>query len=45
MAITVSEVAAAHVSRQLNQRGTGIGIRVGVRTSGCSGLALCAGVC
>ncbi|MCB1661499.1 MAG: iron-sulfur cluster assembly protein IscA [Pseudomonadales bacterium] len=39
MAITVSEAAAAHVSRQLNQRGTGIGIRVGVRTSGCSGLA------
>lgn len=39
MAITVSEAAAAHVSRQLNQRGKGLGIRVGVRTSGCSGLA------
>ncbi len=39
MAITVSESAAAHVSRQLNKRGTGVGIRVGVRTSGCSGLA------
>lgn len=39
MAITVSATAAAHVSRQLDQRGKGIGIRVGVRTSGCSGLA------
>ncbi len=39
MAITVSESAAAHVSRQLENRGKGLGIRVGVRTSGCSGLA------
>lgn len=39
MAITVSEAAAAHVLRQLDKRGKGVGIRVGVRTSGCSGLA------
>lgn len=39
MAITVSESAAEHVSRQLDKRGKGLGIRVGVRTSGCSGLA------
>ncbi len=39
MAITVSESAAEHVSRQLGKRGKGLGIRVGVRTSGCSGLA------
>lgn len=39
MAITVSEAAAAHVVRQLDRRGKGLGIRVGVRTSGCSGLA------
>jgi len=39
MAITVSESAAVHVARQLEQRGKGLGIRVGVRTSGCSGLA------
>lgn len=39
MAITVSEAAAAHVARQIDRRGKGLGIRVGVRTSGCSGLA------
>ena len=39
MAITMTETAAAHVSKHLVQRGKGLGIRVGVRTSGCSGLA------
>ncbi|MEO8487882.1 MAG: iron-sulfur cluster assembly protein IscA [Betaproteobacteria bacterium] len=39
MAITVTETAAKHVARQLERRGKGIGLRVGVRTSGCSGLA------
>ena len=39
MTITVTEKAAKHVARQLERRGKGIGLRLGVRTSGCSGLA------
>jgi iron-sulfur cluster assembly protein len=39
MTITVTEAAANHVRRQLEGRGSGLGIRVGVRTSGCSGMA------
>lgn len=37
--IRLTEAAAAHVQRQLVQRGRGEGLRVGVRPSGCSGLA------
>ncbi|MBP3060934.1 MULTISPECIES: iron-sulfur cluster assembly protein IscA [Pseudomonadaceae] len=39
MAITMSEAAARHVQRSLDGRGKGEGIRLGVRTTGCSGLA------
>ena len=39
MAITMTEAAAQHIRRQLAQRGKGQGIRLGVRTSGCSGMA------
>ena len=39
MAITLTERAASHVSGFLLQRGKGIGLRLGVRTTGCSGLA------
>lgn len=39
MAITLTENAARHVGAQLARRGKGVGLRVGVRTSGCSGLA------
>jgi len=39
MAITLSERAAGHVSRYLERRGKGVGLRLGVRTTGCSGLA------
>jgi len=39
MAITMTAKAAEHVSKHLAQRGKGLGVRVGVRTSGCSGLA------
>ena len=39
MAITLTEQAAARVSRFLENRGTGVGVRLGVRTSGCSGMA------
>ncbi len=39
MAITVSEAAARHVNRYLSKRGKGLGVRLGVKTTGCSGLA------
>lgn len=39
MAVTMTEAAAEHIRRQLTQRGKGLGIRLGVRTSGCSGMA------
>jgi iron-sulfur cluster assembly protein len=37
--ITMTESAAKHVSGFLAKRGKGIGIRLGVKTSGCSGMA------
>ena len=37
--ITVTEAAAKKIRQQLERRGTGVGIRVGVKTTGCSGLA------
>jgi iron-sulfur cluster assembly protein len=37
--ITLSELAAEKVKTQLERRGKGLGIRVGVKNSGCSGLA------
>jgi iron-sulfur cluster assembly protein len=37
--ITLTEQAAKHVSNFLAKRGKGIGIRLGVKTSGCSGMA------
>jgi iron-sulfur cluster assembly protein len=39
MAITMSESAAQRVQNFLQNRGKGIGLRLGVRTSGCSGMA------
>jgi iron-sulfur cluster assembly protein len=39
MTITVTEAAARHVLKFLDNRGKGVGIRLGVRTSGCSGMA------
>ena len=39
MAITLTESAAKHVASHLAKRGKGVGLRLGVRTSGCSGLA------
>jgi iron-sulfur cluster assembly protein len=39
MSITLTENAARHVSNYLAKRGKGIGLRLGVRTTGCSGLA------
>jgi len=37
--ITVTEQAAKKIKSNLTKRGSGIGIRIGVRTTGCSGLA------
>jgi len=39
MAITLTETAAARVQKFLANRGKGIGLRLGVKTSGCSGMA------
>lgn len=39
MAITMTERAAEHVASFLSRRGKGIGLRLGVRTTGCSGMA------
>lgn len=39
MAITITEAAARRVATFLENRGKGIGLRLGVRTSGCSGMA------
>ena len=39
MAVTLTESAAKHVAKYLEKRGKGIGLRLGVRTSGCSGVA------
>ena len=39
MSVTLSESAARQVARYLENRGKGIGLRLGVRTTGCSGMA------
>ena len=39
MAVTLTTAAARHVADFIANRGKGEGIRVGVKTSGCSGLA------
>jgi iron-sulfur cluster assembly protein len=39
MGITLSDSAAERVQRFLTNRGKGLGLRLGVKTSGCSGMA------
>ena len=39
MAVTLTEAAARHVNKYLSKRGKGVGVRLGVKTTGCSGLA------
>ncbi|MDH3210043.1 MAG: iron-sulfur cluster assembly accessory protein, partial [Burkholderiaceae bacterium] len=39
MAVTLTEAAAGHVKRFIDKRGKGLGVRLGVKTTGCSGLA------
>jgi iron-sulfur cluster assembly protein len=37
--IQVTEIAAEKIKKAMLRRGQGVGIKVGVRTTGCSGLA------
>ncbi len=37
--ITLTENASNKIKENLSKRGTGVGIRLGVKTTGCSGLA------
>lgn len=39
MCVTLTEAAAKHVQKYLARRGKGVGLRLGVKTSGCSGMA------
>ena len=39
MAVSLTEAAARHVTKYLAKRGKGVGVRLGVKTTGCSGLA------
>jgi len=39
MAITLTDAAANRVTGFLANRGKGVGVRLGVRTTGCSGMA------
>ena len=37
--ITVTDTASKRIKQNLHKRGKGVGIRLGVKTTGCSGLA------
>ncbi|NCW75131.1 MAG: iron-sulfur cluster assembly accessory protein, partial [Gammaproteobacteria bacterium] len=39
MAITLTEKAAQRVEKYLQSRGKGVGLKLAVKTSGCSGMA------
>ena len=39
MGVTLSDRAAEHIKGYLEKRGKGLGLRLAVRTTGCSGLA------
>ena len=39
MSISLTEAAASHVQTFIDRRGKGVGLRLGVRNSGCSGMA------
>ena len=39
MAVTMTQAAATHVQNFLTKRGKGMGLRLGVKTTGCSGMA------
>jgi iron-sulfur cluster assembly protein len=37
--ITLTNIAAKKIKQQLEKRGQGLGIKIGIKTTGCSGLA------
>ena len=39
MSVTLSEPAARHIANFIAKRGKGFGVRIGVKTSGCSGMS------
>lgn len=39
MAVTITEQGASRVNEFLANRGSGVGVRLGVKTTGCSGMA------
>jgi iron-sulfur cluster assembly protein len=39
MSVTITESAARQIGKQLEKRGNGVGLRLGVKPSGCSGFA------
>ncbi|AIL32690.1 iron-sulfur cluster assembly protein IscA [Basilea psittacipulmonis] len=39
MEVTLTQRAAEHIKKYLERRGKGLGLRVGVTTTGCSGMA------
>ena len=39
MSVTMTQSAATHVQNFLTKRGKGVGLRLGVKTTGCSGMA------
>ncbi|WP_062154418.1 iron-sulfur cluster assembly protein IscA [Beggiatoa leptomitoformis] len=39
MMISLTPKAATHIQKSIDKRGKGVGLRLGVRTSGCSGMA------
>ncbi len=39
MSVSLTENAAKHVKTYLEKRGKGVGVRLGVKTTGCSGMA------
>jgi len=39
MSVTITEAAARHVTKYISRRGKGVGVPLGGKTTGCSGLA------
>ncbi len=39
MSVTVTEKAARQIAKQLEKRGKGLGLRLGIKKAGCSGFA------
>lgn len=39
MSVSLTDSAASHVKNYLDKRGKGVGVRLGVKTTGCSGMA------